>query len=198
MGIHKNNYPHSNMRLIGFLAAIGSIHPNSTNLFTVEVTTENKAPGAPKQHFKSKKKLSINPGLSICYRSGLNGKSTCVSELELATGIMKKGCSQNFMPETGPVNHQCGGGKSGFLCVWDNRPMSNFHTNLMVYEWQRMRDAFFLGAIFKFLLAVLIVVALYRFCMSVCDTGIPALNDEIDFNLKLSIRPKERVEPATV
>jgi hypothetical protein len=197
------------MRLIGFLAAIGSIqhssasnfsniyesagyqvhvpieyndqsciqgtfHPNSTNLFTVEVTTENEAPGAPKQHFKSKKKLSINPGLSTCYRSGLNGKSTCVSELELATGIMKKGCSQNFMPETGPVNHPCGGIKSGFLCVWDNRPMSNFHSNLMVYEWQRMRDAFFLGAIFKFLLAVLIVVALYRFCMSVCDTGIPA------------------------
>merc|ERR1712071_172598 len=181
----------------------GTFHPNSTNLFTVEVTTENEAPGGHPKQSKSRRKLSINTGLTTCFRSGLDGKS-CVSELELATGIMKKGCSQHFMPETGAVNHPCGGKKSGFVCAHDNRPMSNFHTNLMVNEWQKMRDIFVLGSIFKIVLAVFILVVLWRCCTSCCDTGIPALKKyteetALDFNLKLSITPQEpRVEPVVV
>ena len=154
----------------------GTFHPNSTNLFTVEITTENEASEAQKQHFKSKsrRKLSINTGLTTCYRSGLDGRSACVSELESETGIMKKGCSQDFMPETGAVSHPCGGKKTGFVCAHDNRPMSNFHTNLMVTDWQRMRDAYVFNMIFKIVLSVFILIVLWRFFKSVCDTGIPA------------------------
>ena len=87
---------------------------------------------------------------------------------------MKKGCSQDFMPETGAVSHPCGGKKTGFVCAHDNRPMSNFHTNLMVTDWQRMRDAYVFNMIFKIVLSVFILIVLWRFFKSVCDTGIPA------------------------
>merc|ERR1712032_967539 len=185
----------------------GTFHPNSTNLFTVEIISpENETPGGgpQKHHYKSKRKLSINSGLTTCYRSGLNGKSSCVSELELETGIMKKGCSQDFMPETGAVSHPCGGKKSGFVCVHDNRPMSNFHTNLMVTEWKMKMDRMFFGKILNLVVVLLVIAVGYKFFKCFCDTGIPALKKftegtALDFNLKLSITPNEqRVEPVTV